>query len=535
MKQTSLDTGGDMPFLKLPIDLQSFEIIREEGFLYVDKTRYIHRMLNEGRYYFMARPRRFGKTLMVSALRNLFAGRKELFSGLWIDINGNWSWREFPVILLDFNGISHDTPENLKAGLINRVNRIAKEAGVETQTNLLKEKFQELVLGLFEKNGQPVVILIDEYDKPIIDHLGKGEAGLEIARANRDILKSFLGTLKGADVARCTRFVFITGVSKFSRVSIFSDLNNLIDISMDDRYAAMLGYTDNELMSNFEPYLERLSQTMKSSLSEIHNLLRRHYDGYRFSEADIQVYNPFSILRALESSKLKNYWFETGTPAFLINLLKERNYPLPTIEDLAVAETIFSVYDLEHLNIEALLFQTGYLTIKRPADPLWHLGYPNLEVKCAFLKHLFYSFTTNMAGAEQSRFMLLSTYLQSEDVDAFFDAINAIFASIPYTLKGEPNEAWFHTLFYLMVAASGAQVQSEALTSHGRIDLMVTFSDKIWIMEFKCNQSAQTGLKQIHEKGYADPYRGLGRKLLLMGIGFDPKKRQATEWLVESI
>jgi hypothetical protein len=520
--------------LKLPIDLQSFEIIRREGFLYVDKTPWIHRMLAEGRYYFLARPRRFGKTLMVSTLRNLFAGNRDLFKGLCIDTHGNWAWETFPVILLDFNTIPRDTPDNFRLALERRLTALAETSGLELTEPLLGQRLEELILALYRKTGRPVVILVDEYDKPIIDHLGKGDAALEIARANRDILKSFLGTLKGADVASHTRFVFITGVSKFSRVSIFSDLNNLIDITMEEGYAAIMGYTHDDVMRDFGSYLEDMARSLRVPIDQACDLLRLQYDGYRFSENPVQLYNPFSIMRAFREGKLGNYWFETGTPTFLINLLRERNYPLPDMENMEVTRSIFSVYDLERLSVEALLFQTGYLTIKDVKDEMWRLGYPNLEVKCTFLKHLFYSFTEGLPGPDQSRFMRLSRYLQTEDLEAFFETVNAIFATIPYALKGEPNEAWFHTLFYLMVSASGAQVQSEVLTSHGRIDLVVHFPDKTWIMEFKCNQSPEAGLKQIHEKGYADPYKGLGKKLLLLGIGFDPKQRQVAGWAVET-
>ncbi len=522
-----------MPPLKLPIDLQSFEIIRGEGFLYVDKTPWIHKMLEEGRYYFLARPRRFGKTLMVSTLRNLFAGNRDLFKGLWVDTHGNWSWETYPVILLDFNAIPRETPENFRLALDRRLTTVAETFGLVLKEPLLGQKFEELILALFKKTGQPVVFLIDEYDKPIIDHLGKGDAAMEIAKANRDILKSFLGTLKGADVASHTRFVFITGVSKFSRVSIFSDLNNLIDITMDDRYAAMLGYTEDELSSNFAWHLEKLHEHLKMSPAAVREQLRRYYDGYRFSEADVKVYNPFSLLRAMASSKIKNYWFESGTPSFLVNLLKQTDYDLPKIEDLQVSEQIFSVYELERLSISALLFQTGYVTIRDVQDRLFTLGYPNQEVKTGFVESLLYSFVPPQKAEGVSRFLMLANYLKTEDLEAFFETVNGIFATIPYTLKGEPNEAWFHTLFYLMVSASGAYVQTEVLTSRGRIDMVVHFAEKIWVMEFKCNQSAESGLKQIREKGYADRYKGLGRKLLLLGIGFDSKNRCVDGWRQE--
>ncbi len=523
-----------MPLLKLPVDLQSFEIIRRDGYLYVDKTPWIHRMLEEGRYYFMARPRRFGKTLMVSTLRNLFAGHRDLFEGLWIDTHGNWNWETFPVILLDFNAISHDTQENFKAGLADRLRGIGKEFGVKVETSLLKEHFQKLILAVYEKTGMPVVFLIDEYDKPIIDHLGKGDAAMEIAKANRDTLKSFLGTLKSADVASHTRFVFITGVSKFSRVSIFSDLNNLIDITMSPKYADLFGYTQVELESCFPHNLKELAEAHNLDVQHVMERLRGRYDGYRFSKKVIRVYNPFSVLRAFNEKSFDNYWFESGTPTFLINLLHQGGYDLPEIEKMQVGEQIFSVYELERLSIQALLFQTGYVTIKDVHGRLFTLGYPNQEVKTSFVESLLYSFAPPEKADGVSRFLLLAEYLQAEDLDSFFETVNAIFATIPYTLKGEPNEAWFHTLFYLMVAASGAYTQSEVLTSRGRIDMVVHFPYKIYILEFKCSRTAEAGLKQIHEKGYADRYKGLGKKLLLLGIGFDPKNRQINDWKLET-
>ncbi len=452
-----------------------------------------------------------------------------------MDLHADWSWEPFPVVLLDFNAISHDTPENFKAGLTERLNGIAANAGLAGTGILLKEQFQELILALYRKTGRPVVILIDEYDKPIIDHLGKGPAAMETARSNRDILKSFLSTLKGAEVASHTRFVFITGVSKFSRVSIFSDLNNLIDITMNPHFAGFMGYTREELVENFRPHLKRLARHQDLEHPEALKRLQQQYDGYRFSKRPLRVYNPFSVPRALKEMEFDNYWFETGTPAFLIHLLREREYPLPDMENMEVAKSIFSTYDLEHLGVEALLFQTGYLTVRDVVEDMWHLGYPNLEVKCAFLKHLFYSFTKGLPGRDQSRFLKLWHYLKTEDLDAFFETVNAIFASIPYTLRGEPNEAWFHTLFYLMVAASGAHSQNEVLTSRGRIDMVVHFPDKIWIMEFKCHQPAAAGLRQIHEKGYADPCKQQGKRLLLLGIGFDAHKRMVSDWKVETI
>jgi hypothetical protein len=240
-------------------------------------------------------------------------------------------------------------------------------------------------------------------------------------------------------------------------------------------------------------------------------------------------------LRAMELGRIKNYWFESAPPSFLVNLLRQTHYDLPQIEGMQVSEQIFSVYELERLSIQSLLFQTGYVTIKEVQGRLFTLGYPNQEVKTSFVESLLYSFAPPEKAEGVSRFLLLADHLKAENLEAFFETVNAIFAAIPYTLKGKPNEAWFHTLFYLMVSASGAYVQSEVLTSRGRIGLVVQFSDKIWVMEFKCSQSAEAGLRQIHDKGYADAYRGLGKKLLVMGIGFDPKTRQVAGWQMETL
>ncbi len=519
--------------MKLPVDIQAFETIRENNYLYVDKTRWVQNMTEDGRYYFLSRPRRFGKSLLVSVLKCLFQGRKELFDGLDIAEHGAWKWQEHPVILIDFNSVSHDTPENFRTGLKIHLKSVGRHYGVSPEASLLKEYFSELILMLHEKTKMPVVILIDEYDKPITDHLGKGDDAMRIAEENRDILKSFLGVLKGGEVAPFIRFVFITGVSKFSQVSIFSELNNLIDLTMSDTYADLLGYTQEELDTQFEEYMAQFADKLGISETAIREKLKRWYDGYRFSDKDIRVYNPFSVLRALSNAKFRNYWFETGTPTFLINLLRERAYPLPNIESLQVSERIFSAYDLERLGAEALLFQTGYVTIKDVKDRTYILDYPNQEVKTSFMEHLLHSFSEGKNNEENSKFLLLSEYLDTEDFEAFFETITAIFASISYTLSTQRDESHFFMLFYLMVCASGADARSEVLISRGRIDLVVELSDKIFVMEFKCNQSAEDGIRQIVNKGYAEKYRSSDKKLFLMGINFSSEKKNIAEWKIE--
>ncbi|MBF0204021.1 MAG: AAA family ATPase, partial [Desulfamplus sp.] len=486
--------------LNLPTGDSSFESIRYNKYLYVDKTKHIYQMIDSGKYYFLSRPRRFGKSLTVSTLNCIFQGKKELFKGLWIADNRDLEWKEHPVIMIDFNQISHDTSENFIISLSRSLVKTAEIYGVSSDAPLLKDQFKELVISLYQKTGMPVVILIDEYDKPMIDHIGKGENSLNIAKANREILKNFMGVIKGGDVTPVVRFVFITGVSKFSRVSIFSELNNLSDLTMNRNYADMLGYTQAELESYFSGHIQLFAQELGETSKAIFEKLKNYYNGYRFSEIDIKVYNPFSVLNSLEEKAFKNYWFETGTPTFLVNLLKEKNCYPPAIENMQVTEALFSMYDLEHFQPEALLFQTGYVTIKDVEERLYTFGYPNNEVKTAFLENLFYSYTAEVK--ENSKFMLLSKYLREENFNDFIDTMRAIYASIPYTLENRRDESYFHTIFYLMVSASGVTARNEVLTCNGRIDLVIEFLDKIFIIEFKCNQSADAALEQILDRGY---------------------------------
>lgn len=378
-----------------------------------------------------------------------------------------------------------------------------------------------------------VVILIDEYDKPLIDHLGKGEKALETAKANRDILKSFLGVIKGGEVSPVLKFVFITGVSKFSRVSIFSELNNLEDISMSETYADMLGYTQEETEHYFKDYIKAFSEKTGVPEKEMKEKLACYYNGYRFSKKDVRVYNPFSLMSAFRQKDFRNYWFETGTPTFLVNLLKENRWYLPEIEDMKATEAVFSVYEPERLQPEALLFQTGYVTIKNIEGRLYTFDYPNQEVKTAFLEILFHSYTQGLRDG--SRFVLLAEYLQNEDMNSFIETMGTIFASIPYTLETRRDEAYFHTVFYLMVCASGVNAQSEVLTCKGRIDLLIEFPDKIFIIEFKCNQSADAAIQQIRDKSYDRKYRQTGKKIILTGIDFDREKHNISEWKTVSV
>jgi len=524
----------------LPISVQDFDQMITGNFVYVDKTRYIYEMVRIPQaFYFLSRPRRFGKSLLVSTLKALFEGRQDLFKGLWIE-NSDWKWQSHPVVQIDFNGVKASDVQALEKSLLITLDQIAAQHGVALKTDLLANKFIELFLALQAKYREKIVVLIDEYDKPIITHLGEGDAGLQIARQNRAVMKEFFGVLKEARVSAMLRFVFITGISKFSRVGIFSDLNNLKDLSMNEAYAGLLGYTRQELESYFSEWIDEFTRTRQTSRDEILQQLQYWYNGYRFTKKGAQVYNPFSILNALSEYDFKTFWFESGTPSLLVNLIKERDYPVSTIENLQIQETVFSTYDLENLRLEALLFQTGYVTIQDYDGILFRLGYPNQEVKTAFLSFIYHDLVKIADATLQAQFSRLHQYLAQEDLEQFIETANAILAAIPYTqfrsqATPEKNEQYYHTVFYLMVAASGVLVHTEPLSSHGRMDIAVEFKDKVYVIELKCNQSAEAALRQIHEKRYHEKYLQSGRQIHLVGINFSTTERRIVDWRIETI
>lgn len=519
---------------KLPVDVHDFHNMIIDDHVYVDKTQYIHKMATEGTYYFLSRPRRFGKTLLVSTLEHLFSGNKELFKGLWIESAG-WDWAPHPVLKIDFNEITTETPEKLRQGLWLTLQKTGQDHQINLSSQLLPESFKEIILGLYNRNGQQVVVLVDEYDKPLITHLGKGEEELEIAKRNRDVLREFYGVLKGGNVGRALQFVFLTGISKFARVSIFSELNNLDDLSMQEPYSALLGYTDEELVRYFEPYIRQLSKRLKAPVEETLKDIRTWYNGYRFSDLEEKVYNPFSIAKLLKQGKFQNYWFDTATPAFLVNLIKEKKYPIPDIENLQLVETSFSTYDLDRLDLEPLLFQTGYITIRGFDGVRYKLGYPNQEVKNAFLSYLYKSLVEIPRTTIKEQYTLLHEFLADEKLEQFIETANAILAAIPYEHIRDQDEHYYHTVFYLMLSASGVLVQTEPLTSIGRIDMEVYFPDKVYIVELKCNQSAEQAIAQIKEKKYFEKHVNGGKKILLLGVNFSTEERRITEWRVEEV
>ncbi|WP_028323950.1 ATP-binding protein [Desulfatirhabdium butyrativorans] len=509
---------------KLPIGIQSFVKMRQGNFYYVDKTAMVAELVNKGGgYYFLSRPRRFGKSLFLDTLRQAFFARKELFSGLYLENNWDWDTR-YPVIHISFgSGVIQDIEDlGERFAYILKIN--AENGDVMLLEQNLRERFFELIRALYTRHHQPVVILIDEYDKPILDHIDKPQMAVEI----REGLKNFYSVIKDSD--EFLKFVFITGVSKFSKVSLFSGLNNLQDITLDPMAATVCGYTHEELIHTFAERLDGVN------LEEV----RRWYDGYNF--LGDRVYNPFDILLFLDTKEFRNYWFETGSPSFLIKLITERQYPAPDIETIEASEAILSSFDIDDIQLDTLLFQTGYLTIKDWAvlgsDRLYTLVYPNLEVKKSLTEHLLRYLTNSTAEQTRNRIRLYRC-LEAADLDQLRDIFHAFFASIPYEWyrKNESSryEGYYASIFYCYFTALGLDVTAEQMTNKGRIDMAVRLGGRVFILEFKVVEidgSAHTALDQIRKMRYWERYRGQADAIFLIGVEFSSADRNIVgfEW-----
>jgi hypothetical protein len=494
---------------KYPVGLQDFDKIRSQDFVYVDKTPFVHNISSQGGYYFLSRPRRFGKSLLLSTFYYLYLGRKELFEGLYIEDKWDWNRRN-PIIKISFASISHKE-KGLYRAISDQLDETIADYGLEIESDSISAKFQKLIKALHAQQGK-VVVLIDEYDKPIIDYLGTPD--VNIALENRDILKSFYSILKDADPH--LELVFITGVSKFSRVSIFSDLNNLTDLTLDKPFDAICGISQQELETNF---IEELQETDNEQI-------KRWYNGYSFGGANT-IYNPFSLLHFFRSRELKGYWFSSGTPTFLINL--SRKYELYDFEEVKINAYALDVYDIERLQLIPLMFQTGYLTIKSQENEgiiIYTLGYPNLEVKYAYLDMLMTSYTDNdmLTGSIWADDLKKALSLgQVEKLQSLFDSL---FKSIPYELWQKQNEHYYHAIIHLTFRLLGIYIESQVHSSDGRLDALVQTKDYVYCFEFKLNGKAEVALQQIKDKGYLMPYLHANKTCIGIGLNFSKKLKK---------
>jgi hypothetical protein len=518
------DKGYNRGMRKLPIGIQTLRELIERNYLYVDKTKDIYHLFGSGgKYYFLSRPRRFGKSLLISTLKEIFSGNKELFKGLWI--YDKIEWETFPVIHIDFSRLNYKTPERLEETLGRLMDDIARSYGISLDPRrYYNEKFDELIVKLSAKGK--VVILIDEYDRPIIDRIDD----MKTAGANRDILKEFYGILKPAD--EYLRFVFITGVSKFSRVSVFSGLNNLEDITIDDHYATMLGYTQEDLLIYFS---DRLKEMEKNSIKReaLAADIKNWYNGYSWDGKNF-VYNPFSVLSFFKKGQFGNYWFASGTPSFLVKLLRERKKDLREYERYPVGDYVLESYEIENLETTSLLFQTGYLTIKeksidRSGNIEYILAYPNKEVRDSFIRHLFSGYTGKELAEGDNIIRQLTAALKAEQFDHFFEIVKSLFASISYNIFIEEREAYYHSIMYMIFRLMEVAVQTEVQTNTGRIDAAVETDEQIMIFEFKIG-TADEALEQIKEKKYFEKFLSSSKKITLIGIGFNIDERNISDY-----
>ena len=512
----------------LPIGVQTFENLIAGGFVYVDKTRHIHEMLKPRQgLYFVSRPRRFGKSLLLTTLKAIFEGKRELFDGLAI-ADASYAWEEHPVVHLDLSRRPIQTVAEVATCLGIQLDQIAAEHSIQLEREDYRDRFGELIRKLAEINR--VVILIDEYDKPILDNISRPEERQRIKEA----LSGFYGIIKAHDAH--LRFVLLTGVSKFSKVSIFSKLNNLEDLTMQSQYADMLGYTQEELETDLQERLDAMGEATGLARKELLDQIRHWYNGYRFSKRDVRVYNPVSTMLMLKTQDFGNYWFETGTPTFLLDVMAEKDYDVRELEPLEVQELAFSTFEVESLRVEPLLFQTGYLTILDydPETMLYTLGYPNFEVKNAFLQYLVDRCSSVRKELAASLVHKMIRALRANDLAAFFGILRSFFADIDYDLHLK-HEKYYQSIFYLVYKLIGLSIHAEVKTNRGRADAVVETDDGIFVFEFKLFDTKEAALAQIKEMGYHEKYLAQGKPVHLIGVEFNVEERNVGEWVTETV
>ncbi len=507
---------------KLPVGIQNLKEIITEGYYYVDKTHFVKKLQEKGKYFFLSRPRRFGKSLFLDTLKEAFSGNKDLFKGLYLYDNWDWS-KKYPVIKIDLGEVDANTEESLIKSINSTLNSIAQNHQIDLEEKSIGLKFENLIRNLYKKYNQRVVVLIDNYDKPILDVI----EDLEKVKRNREILKAFSEILKPAD--EYLHFVFITRVVRFSQTSIFSGLNNFIDITLDRDFATVCGYTQTELETVFE---DRIKDFDKEEV-------KRWYNGYNWLGES--VYNPFDILLLFDKKEFRPYWFETGTPTFLIKLFQKSQYYLPDLENLEIGEEILSNLDIDNIYPENLLFQAGYLTIKDTkkivVKTVYVLTYPNLEVKIGLNSTLLdYMFIDTQATQYITE---IRESLQNGDLEKVRDYLYKFFASIPSDWYRKNNineyEGFYASVVYALFNGSGLTTITEDATNKGKIDLTVMIENKVYIIEFKVIKETEKGqaLQQIKEKKYYEKYTG--KEIYLIGIEFSKEKRNIVNFEVEKV
>lgn len=512
--------------MKYPIGIQNFGEIREGGYVYVDKTPQMWKMISEGKYYFLSRPRRFGKSLMVSTLEAFFSGKREWFKGLFAD-TVEWDWQQYPILHMDLNVQKYEAKEDLFKVLNRHLEQWEQEYESPYGERDVEERFLQVVRLAYEKTGRQVVILVDEYDKPLLQAIGNEP----LQTAYRSVLKPFYGVLKSCD--RYIKFAFLTGVTKFGKVSVFSDLNNLIDLSMDHRFTAICGISEEELHEHFDKSVTKLAQANRLSKEACYERLRHDFDGYHFDVDAPGMYNPFSVLNTLSSCRFRDYWFETGTPTFLVYQLQKTNYPLEMMTQEELFEDTLNSIDIMDENPLPLLYQSGYLTIKGydPIFKTYRLGFPNREVEEGFVKFLVPFYSPNKQEKPQ---MFISRFVKdvlSGNAEGFMQRVERFFDGGDYQVAGKA-ELYFQNTLWVLFKLLGLYVDVERHTTDGRMDILVQTPDYVYILELKIDQSADAALQQIEEKKYAKSFEGGSLTIYKIGVNFSSETRRLTEWKI---
>ena len=528
-------------FRKYPVGIQSFETIRRDGYIYIDKTPLIYKMISEGKPYFLSRPRRFGKSLLCSTLAAVFEGRRELFEAFTTDdgieqsqlfiATTNWRWEKHPVLRFDFSAGDLRTIDQLDRLIDSILSRYEIQYGIEPNVADTNIRMQDLLRLSHKQTGQRAVVIVDEYDNFILHSIGEKEK----TNLARQRFQNLFGPLKEMDDH--LQFVFVTGISKFSQMGIFSKLNQLNNISMTDEYDSICGISEEELTTQLRPDIEQMAEKAGKGYGEMLAELKQMYDGYHFSEALTDIYNPFSIVNALNSHKLRDYWFSSGTSRALIDLLAQMpDIDMARIEGVRMPSTAFDL-PLESFDDPLpVLYQSGYITIKdyQSDRRMFTLGFPNGEVRTGFADCL-YQHVTQSKPSDYNRAVFLDAYFDfrdNDDLQAFMESVKAFFASVPYHLDNS-NEHHYHALLYTLLTAFGADVVAEEPTAQGRADIVLRMPKTIYVMEIKYDGSAQEALEQIDKKGYAKKYSSDCRPVVKVGINFSGKERNISEWVAQ--
>ena len=512
-----------------PVGIQTFSEIINKNYLYVDKTEYIYRMTHYGKkYLFLSRPRRFGKSLLASTLQSYFEGKKELFKGLAIE-NLEKEWTEFPVLHFSMAGGKHMEPDALQRYLLFILKQNEKKYGIEIAAPDPNVRLLNLVNTVYEQTGKPVVVLIDEYDAPLLDVVHE-ETQLHILR---DIMRNFYSPLKDCDSK--LHFVFLTGITKFSQLSIFSELNNIKNISMKDEYSDICGITKEQLLTDFKDGIEAMAAHNSLTFNETEEKLKEHYDGYHFTPNSPDIFNPYSIINALDDRDFNSYWFTSGTPTFLIELLQKNGIDMLQLDNLWARDNRFDVPTDSITDPIPVLYQSGYLTIKEYNSKLrmYRLGFPNEEVRQGFSESLYRYYAPTMMGElDTVVYKYREKVLLEDDIEAFLPYLQTFYDKFPYTIINN-NERHYQAVMFTIFSMLGADVKVEEPTPDGRIDMVLKTDTAIYVFELKYNKSADVAIQQIKQKDYAKIYAGDGRKIEKVGLNFSEDRRSLENWKVE--